>query len=93
MSSQASGVPETNESRVVIPSNSTNSGFYRNKYRPDLLGRLIVKEKFDEVINKSSKILSQNHSLRINLQKSPVMWYEKAMMLISCASGLGFLFM
>jgi hypothetical protein len=40
------------ESRITIPCNSSKSGFLRNRYNPELLGNIVGKNEFDEIINK-----------------------------------------
>ena len=55
---------------TFVPSNSSKSGYLRNRYSHDVLDHYISKEKFDEIIDTCSKLLFKNYALRIEQQKS-----------------------
>jgi len=52
---------------VVIPSNSSRSGYFRNCYYVNgsaILNPFIDKEAFDKIVKECSHILSSNYSLK-----------------------------
>lgn len=91
--SSNSEVPSGNDTTVIIPSNSSKSGFYRNRYSSEKLNGLLSKEKFDSIINDMSKILSRNHSLRITSERSFISPLEKVTYLLATICAFTFLVM
>jgi len=66
LSEQEEGL-RSSEWRVVIPSNSSRSGYFRNWYYVNgsaILNPFIDKEAFDKIVKECSHILSSNYSLK-----------------------------
>lgn len=85
--------PEFAESefRITIPCNSSKSGFLRNRYKPELLGTIVGKNEFDDIVNKGSHILYSNYSIGIKLQQTHFTTLEKIMFYILTVAGFAFL--
>lgn len=85
MSLESIEVPGSSETRVVIPSNSTLSGFLRNCYlvnQVPILANYIGRQDFDQIISDCSKILSTNYTLKKEIQKGKITNFEKILFAI-----------
>ncbi|CAI2365230.1 unnamed protein product [Moneuplotes crassus] len=96
MSFESIDVPNSSHERVVIPSNSTLSGFLRNCYLVNnvpVLVNLIKKKDFDTIIHDCSCILSNYFTIRSNLAKGKIHKSEKLTFLFSSSCCIAFLIM